>query len=165
MRICPNCQYGNREGILFCEDCGQPMAGVPATATRQLNPKDLPQQVKNDLWGSAHFGTQASVILHVRDVPEPIVVQPNPRVVLGRIDLTTQSTPDLDLSPFGAQEKGVSRVHAAFERADELLMLTDLSSVNGTHLNGQRLSPNQPRVLRDGDEVRLGKLILNVYFM
>jgi hypothetical protein len=31
-------------------------------------------------------------------------------------------------------------------------------------LNGQRLIADQPRILRDGDEIRLGKLIAHVYF-
>ena len=36
---------------------------------------------------------------------------------------------------------------------------------NGTFLNGQRLVPNQPRILRDGDEIRLGHLVLYVRFV
>jgi len=39
-----------------------------------------------------------------------------------------------------------------------------VGSSNGTFLNGQRLVPNQPRVLRDGDEVRFGKLVAHIYF-
>jgi hypothetical protein len=78
---------------------------------------------RSDLWGSAHFGTQASVggaspCTH-RDVPATDRrTAEYPRGDRPRtIDLTTQSTPDLDLSPFGAQRKGVSAViHAAFER-------------------------------------------------
>jgi pSer/pThr/pTyr-binding forkhead associated (FHA) protein len=49
-------------------------------------------------------------------------------------------------------------------RGEDTLTLVDLGSTNGTHLNGQRLIPNQPRVLRDGDEVRLGKLVFHIFF-
>ena len=55
-------------------------------------------------------------------------------------------------------------MHAVVRRGDGLLNLIDLGSVNGTYLNGQRLIPNQPRVLRDGDEIKFGKLVCYVYF-
>jgi pSer/pThr/pTyr-binding forkhead associated (FHA) protein len=58
----------------------------------------------------------------------------------------------------------VSRVHAAIERSEDTLTLIDMRSSNGTLLNGQKLVPDQPRVLRDGDEVRLGKLVAHIYF-
>ena len=51
-------------------------------------------------------------------------------------------------------------VVTAIRRGEDTLTLVDLGSVNGTHLNGQRLVPNQPRVLRDGDEIRLGRLVV-----
>jgi pSer/pThr/pTyr-binding forkhead associated (FHA) protein len=66
--------------------------------------------------------------------------------------------------PFGAIEKGVSRIHATIERSEDTLTITDLGSSNGTYLNGQRLIANQPRVLRDGDEIKFGKLVTHIYF-
>ncbi|RMG88346.1 MAG: FHA domain-containing protein, partial [Chloroflexi bacterium] len=47
---------------------------------------------------------------------------------------------------------------------DGSLHIKDLGAKNGTFLNGQKLVPEQPRVLRDGDEIRLGRLILEVHF-
>ncbi len=163
MKICPNCQYSNREGILFCEDCGQSLIGTVSTLTRELKKGDTGQlNLKSSGWGTARFNSKSSIIIHIRDVAEPIVMQPEAQLVMGRTDVNQM--PDLDLTQYGAQEKGVSRVHAAIRRGDDTLTLVDLGSVNGTHLNGQRLIPNQPRILRDGDEVRLGKLVLHVYF-
>ena len=43
-------------------------------------------------------------------------------------------------------------------------MIMDRSSANGTYVNGERLIPNDPHVLRDGDEIRLGKLVAHIYF-
>ena len=40
------------------------------------------------------------------------------------------------------------------------VFLEDLDSVNGTALNRQRLAPHQPSPVKDGDEIRLGKLVL-----
>jgi len=169
MKVCPNCQFQNREGILFCEDCGQPLSDVPSVATRQLAKAKLEMPgPANSTWGTARFASQASLIVHVRDVASPIVLklaeQTKGDIVIGRMDITTKVAPDLDLTPFGAQEKGVSRMHAIIRRNEESLLVIDLGSVNGTYLNGQRLTSDQPHVLRDGDEIRLGKLVLHVYF-
>jgi hypothetical protein len=166
MKTCPYCAYKNREGYLFCEECGQPLSNselTPAQSTKQL-------EVKSDdfaaraTWGTARFDKDATVIMHIRDASDPITFHPGGQTVLGRSDNTSPQQPDLDLTPFGALEKGVSRIHAAICRNDDTLTLVDKGSANGTHLNGQRLVPDQPRVLRDGDEIRLGKLIAHIYF-
>ena len=137
--------------------------GVNVTSTKQL--KDATNDlVGRNSWGTARFGREARIIIHIRDAAEPVVLAPEDEMILGRADATSSNKPAVDLGPFGAQEKGVSRVHAAIRRGEDTLTLVDLGSVNGTHLNGQRLIPNQPRVLRDGDEIRLGKLICHVYF-
>lgn len=81
--------------------------------------------------------------------------------VLGRMDLDTDDLPDIDLTPHNAAEKGVSRKHAAIVlKNDQLPNLIDLGSANGTYLNGRRLVPDNPRILRDGDYVRLGHLLV-----
>lgn len=40
----------------------------------------------------------------------------------------------------------------------------DLGSANATYLNGQKLVANQSRILRDGDELRLAKMIVRINF-
>src|SRR5215813_6901000 len=165
MKICPYCAHNNREGMLYCEDCGEVLANnsVNPTSTNQLDSNTAELLGKSN-WGTARFSREASIILHIRDAADPIVLDPSEETTLGRGDAAQGTTPGLDLTPFGAQEKGVSRLHAAIRRGEETLTLVDLGSVNGTHLNGQRLIPNQPRVLRDGDEIRLGKLVCHIYF-
>jgi pSer/pThr/pTyr-binding forkhead associated (FHA) protein len=37
--------------------------------------------------------------------------------------------------------------------------------VNGTYLNGQKLVPYQQRVLRNQDDLRLGRLVLRISYM
>jgi len=54
----------------------------------------------------------------------------------------------------------VSRRHAKIEMAGGEPVLTDLSSSNGTFVNGERL--DGPRAIREGDELRLGKCVLRV---
>jgi FHA domain len=165
MSACPYCGHKNRIGYLFCEECGQNLvADAPATLpTKQLDLSSNELAAKAT-WGTARFGQDASIIIHIRDASDPIVVRPAKRTVLGRLDSSSNQKPDLDLTPYGALEKGVSRIHAVIARSDDTLTLIDMGSANGTHLNGQRLMPDQPRVLRDGDEIRLGKLVAHVYF-
>jgi len=163
---CPYCGGGNREGIIFCEECGQPLSNGTNAAlpTRQIDSSLTESLSAKATWGTARFGNDASVILHIRDSTDPIILQPMEKIVMGRSDNSSAQKPDLDLTPFGALEKGVSRLHAAIIRTEDTLTLIDMGSSNGTHLNGQRLIPDQPRILRDGDELRLGKLIAHIYF-
>jgi pSer/pThr/pTyr-binding forkhead associated (FHA) protein len=151
---------------MFCEECGQ---GVAPNTTNTVLPTKQLEQSANDLaakatWGTARFGQDASIIMHIRDATDPVVLQPAKKTVLGRTDTNSPQKPDLDLTHFGALEKGVSRLHAAIYRSEDTLTLVDMGSANGTHLNGQRLVPDQPRILRDGDEIRLGKLVAHIYF-
>lgn len=166
MKNCPYCGHGNREGTLFCEDCGQGLLGEvtePTLPTRQLDslPIDLSARAT---WGTASLGNLSSIVFHIREAEEPIRLDLTDKMVFGRADNTSPRQPDVDLGPYGALEKGVSRMHAAIERSDDTLTLFDMGSSNGTHLNGQRLVADQPRVLRDGDEVRFGKLVAHIYF-
>lgn len=166
MKICPYCAYTNREGFLYCEECGKRLGDESpgnTLPTKQLESAS-DSYAAHATWGTARFETDAAVIIHIRDAAEPLTFEPQVQTVIGRADLSSPQKPDLDLTPFGALEKGVSRIHAAICRSDDTLTLVDKGSANGTHLNGQRLVPNQPRVLRDGDEIRLGKLIAHIYF-
>jgi hypothetical protein len=163
---CPYCGGRNREGIVFCEECGQ-VLGLNTQSvlpTRQIDPSITESLSAKATWGTARFGQDASIILHIRDVTDPIVLRPSEQLILGRSDINSTQKPDLDLTPYGALDKGVSRLHAAIHRTEDTLTVVDLGSSNGTHLNGQRLTPDQPRVLRDGDELRLGKLVAHIYF-
>ena len=82
--------------------------------------------------------------------------------VLGRSDSKSSYLPDIDLAIFKALDKGVSRRHAAFVRYENKLHIVDLSSVNGTFLNGSRLSPEVPYPVRSGDKLVLGELALQL---
>ncbi len=86
----------------------------------------------------------------------------SPRAIIGRFDLAAQQSPDIDLSPYRAYQKGVSRRHAAIQFMGQQPQVVDLGGVNGTFLNGERLMPHQPYPLRTGDELRLGRLALRV---
>jgi len=52
-----------------------------------------------------------------------------------------------------------SRQHARLTARDGVLVLTDLGSTNGTHVNGQRVSEV---VLGEGDRISIGETVLIV---
>ncbi len=54
----------------------------------------------------------------------------------------------------------VSSEHALIAKRDGQWWLSDIASTNGTYLNGERLS--QPRVLRIGDVVGIGRVKLRL---
>lgn len=56
-------------------------------------------------------------------------------------------------------EPTMSRAHAAIGYDGESFFVQDLGSTNGTRVNGSR---EQKSALKDGDEVQLGKLALEV---
>jgi pSer/pThr/pTyr-binding forkhead associated (FHA) protein len=82
--------------------------------------------------------------------------------VIGRSDSKSSYLPDIDLAAFEALNKGVSRRHAAIVRDQSQLCVIDLSSVNGTFLNGERLNPETPYPLHIQDKLVLGEL--NLFF-
>jgi pSer/pThr/pTyr-binding forkhead associated (FHA) protein len=40
----------------------------------------------------------------------------------------------------------------------------DMGSANGVYVNGQKLVAKEERVLRDGDQLRLGQLVLDAAY-
>jgi len=165
MLECTNCHHQMLEGALFCDECGLSLWNDAQThvSTRKLEDEANEFSVKSG-WGTATFQERNRVIIHIQDAAEPTTIIPNAEFVIGRRDANSGAAPDLDLTAFGALEKGVSRLHVALRRGDEVLSIIDLDSANGTFLNGQRLASHVPRLLRDGDEIRLGRLVLHVYF-
>jgi pSer/pThr/pTyr-binding forkhead associated (FHA) protein len=68
-----------------------------------------------------------------------------------RVTLGKASTNEVSLE----HDETVSRLHAVFENLGLAWSIRDMGSRNGTYLNGERITAE--RVLRSGDEVRVGK--------
>jgi len=137
---------------------------VKINRTNKLS--DTNYEQGNPKWGTARFNNRMLMELRMRDSGDVFRFSHEEvdRITVGRMDPNTGSSPDVDLSPFDALNKGVSRRHAVISRRDGALTLVDLGSPNGTFLNGQKLVPNQPRILRDGDDIRLGHLVMRIGF-
>ncbi len=99
--------------------------------------------------------------LEIEGAEQKIGLGDKTEYTLGRTDPASHSFPDVDLSPYGGVEAGISRRHAKVTRlGEDRFYIMDLSSTNFTHVNGERLDAFEPRVLVDGDEVFLGTMKL-----
>jgi pSer/pThr/pTyr-binding forkhead associated (FHA) protein len=110
------------------------------------------------------FDGETKLHIQVEGSGQPIVVAPHVKTTIGRRDPTSGDAPDIDLSTYAAYQMGVSRTHAIIELSENHLTLHDLGSRNGTFINGQRITPERPQLLHNGDEVRLGKMVLRLSF-
>jgi hypothetical protein len=160
---CPCGKHKIAPATKICPYCGDLI--VQYNATRALDNAD--DEDTTPRWGTARLTGKMSLVLRVRDSDKKYVFDHGTitQIVVGRKDPDTGESPDVDLTDAGGIDLGVSRRHAAIIRKETTaLQIIDRGSPNGTYLNGQRLIANQARILRDGDEVRLGRLVINVYF-
>ena len=173
---CPVCRHEEFDGTLYCSECGNQLwAGAPRPAdedsptTQRFGPHELSQQISaepgaGETAGVAWTPAPQQIIVRVQGNALPIYLTGADEYHIGRADPRQGNMPDLDLGPHGALELGVSRDHALLKRSSRAITITDLGSTNGTAVNGVRLAPNSPETLRDGDELRLGKLSLRIFF-
>lgn len=106
---------------------------------------------------------EVKVTLHIegeRRIKVPFKI--SERAIVGRTDEDSTTNLGLDLAPYGGANVGVSRMHAVFSCRDGAIYLEDLESTNGTRINGMTLIPNQPYLLRDGDELEFGSARLTL---
>lgn len=99
----------------------------------------------------------------IRGMKENLTMTDQTVIVLGRSDLRSSGfKPDMDLTPYGARERGVSRAHVRLHVREGKLFVTDLYSANGTFMGGEKLDPEKPYELHNGDELVLGALGMRV---
>ncbi|NWF70939.1 MAG: FHA domain-containing protein [Chloroflexi bacterium] len=112
----------------------------------------------------SHVDERTALRFQIEGSMNPLLLALSPKMVIGRKDPISGETPDVDLTPYAAYQMGVSRTHAFILYEANQLHLHDLGSRNGTYLNGQRVTPEHPQLLHDGDELRLGKIIMRLSF-
>jgi hypothetical protein len=161
---CPNCGKTNQKHEVFCYSCGQ-----------LLEPSRAGQDTKHfadtdpSLVSEEYFGPDSVLMLRLRGSSANFETRPQLRdheLFIGRSAAGGAMAPDVDLTSYNAGDLGVSRLHTSLQYDSEhnAIQVADLGSANGTFINGQRLHPKEIRVLRHGDELRLGKLVLKVSF-
>jgi len=90
------------------------------------------------------------------EIPLPAVAE----ILIGREDPVSGIFPEVDLTPHGGEEGGVSRRHARITFEGGAYSIEDLDSTNFTFVNKQKLAPRARQSLQDGDEIRCGRVNL-----
>ncbi len=164
---CPSCQKSHPPNTLFCDECGAYLMTENGKATDPLTIEDAAWVDRGAAMASAAAGetgrpvTLSFLIVDLnRQIEFPLTKELN----IGRLDAATATFPDLDLTSYGGLEKGASRRHAKITRRGQEIFIEDLGSVNGTFLNGKRLTPYLQHPLTSGDEIQVGRLVFRVRF-
>jgi serine/threonine protein kinase len=84
-------------------------------------------------------------------------------IIVGRRHPRFPVQPDIDLSPHGGLEAGVSRRHARLLHNEEGWYVEDMNSMNGTSVNMSHIQAGAPMRLRSGDMIRCGRLMIVFY--
>jgi hypothetical protein len=151
------CDHVAHTGDVVCSQCG---ALLPASTPSAEN--NLQTELPRVSLGEA---LQPTTRLVLQLFPtETCLSIPLPNfLILGRV--IPPGPPEvLDLTSFEGQTMGVSRRHCILKRRGQQFFVIDLNAPNGTFLNGQRLDPRQECAIQHGDELKLGKLVIRVYF-
>lgn len=170
MQTCEKCSTQNKAYDVYCYRCGHilPSVDLQATVKEPKSTRILKSQTERLVlpkkrWGTARLKDEALIIFTVKGNDNTIQVYlEDQEIVIGRTHGNIQV--DVDLTPYRATEFGVSRRHALIKRQNDNVVVTDLGSSNNTYLNSHKLVPKEFRILRDGDELKLGRLVMNVHF-
>ena len=179
MTQCPTCHATFVTNTIFCAECGAYMPTPKELRTEPLEASQIP-------WpddAPPLFATDTDLLdpdlLTIRLRISPLDSSPNQSngrvdqarelqialikpIRLGRVDPKEGVYPEVDLTD--AKKDGVSREHACIYRRGHAVEVEDLGSTNGTLLNGSRLCPYKAASLNDGDQLQLGKLLVEVSF-
>lgn len=175
MICCQRCQNQNMTGAEFCDECGarlqQTMVQTlvppsflredlkPAPA-RPLSPVSRLFEENFEDYPSAVASTPARLVLIVAGRTGKEYTLSKAEMLIGRWDAARGVFPDVDLDEVDLETK-VSRRHARIYSQDSQYWIEDLGSLNGTVINRQlRLQRGQPYLLKDGDEIIVGKTFL-----
>ena len=138
--VCPDCTEPRRGGARFCEVCRFDF-GVAEPLTWAL-------VIESDPALDAERDADTPAERTSRTIPFV-----SPALLVGRRDDQRDIHPELALDDPGASRRHLKLLCSA----DGEVQLQDLASTNGTQVNGATLPPGARRVLRDGDEVTLGR--------
>ncbi len=169
---CPNCHKENRPGLLLCEHCGHQLitlSNLSRYKTTRFDVIDVPWKPYEpppppDRTGTGTLHQATFVTLDVVGTDEKVQIPTQGHISLGRADKDSNWQPTVDLSPYGATDQGVSRMHAdLFFESDQVFVL-ELGSANGTRLNGNKVTLGVAQQIRDGDQLELGRMRIRVHF-
>jgi hypothetical protein len=159
---CPTCKHSEFIGTLHCSECGTRLISTapigPGSEFLDLEGHDTSEEhpLGPGLAAGAIFG------LRVMKTGDMVSLAGRENYTLGRSAGSQAIVPDVDLDTYGAQDQGISRLHAEIRLDETGVHVVDLDSVNGTLINGKRIEPQEPKELRNKDIIQLGSMQLQV---
>lgn len=165
--VCPNCHHQELLGALFCSECGTKLieetglstAVVPGTDSKIV---DRPSQPA--VPPSPAPAVDAVASLHILLTGQILPLTGRDEYTIGRVSEGQSILPDVDLTPYDAYEKGVSRLHATLKIDGDEMTVTDLGSSNGTRVNSDKIPPHKEYNVDHGDLITLGQFKLQALY-
>ncbi|WP_300682758.1 FHA domain-containing protein [Nocardioides sp.] len=156
MPFCATCSTAYVEGARFCSQCGARLPEA-ADATATIHLTDARVETSDRLLAPV----DAAAVDGLQQGAALLVVQRGPgagsRFLLDQPTVHAGRHPDSEIF---LDDVTVSRRHVEFTREGDTYAVTDAGSLNGTYVNRDRID----RVLlKDGDEVQIGKFRLVFY--
>ena len=163
---CPCCGRKHRPGTLFCKECGVYLATGGLLGTEPILQRGVSAAGRLGWNAASNRGANvegdAVLRVNVLSTGRQVQLPAGEEVHVGRMDAAHGILPDIDLTPDGGLEGGVSRRHCKIYEKRGQYFVEDLDSANGTFLNDEQLTPYVPHSLSDGDQLRLGQMALSV---
>jgi hypothetical protein len=157
-QVCPSCNTVNPAGESFCSNCGSPLSGSTAAAAAAPTLAEPAPAISAAPVAAAAPALTARLVVEADNQEFDLSGKDN--ILIGREDAVSNIFPDVDLTPHGGEEGGVSRLHAHIFVENGQYMLEDENSTNFTFLNRQKLTGKSPVALHDNDEIKLGRVLL-----
>jgi serine/threonine protein kinase len=133
-KSCLVCGRTNKQGARFCVGCGAPFGPIRPAVLRVVEPVRAAWEM-------------------------PVAQRP---MLLGRASEAEDYWPDFDMT-FYDEGDFVSRRHARITKGKRGYFVADLGSSNGTTVNGQPLEPNRAHLLRNGDRIKVGLVVIQFW--
>lgn len=163
---CPSCGADVTPNDAFCDFCGAALVGdiaMPqstATVTVVAAPAAVGSVASQPAMRTPLTANVAGPHLVVVASGLVLPLPESGEALIGREDPLSNTFPEVDLTPHGGEEGGVSRRHCKITLGEGQYAIQDLNSTNSTWLNRTRLQPGLPVALHDGDEIRAGRVRL-----
>jgi pSer/pThr/pTyr-binding forkhead associated (FHA) protein len=166
MITCKVCNNQEFQGSIFCTECGSQLAFLGGKKVDTLVypgqirglETDLSKTIPKKLLENQNF------LLYYPEGEEVLNIPDQEEFTIGRIVEGQVITPDVDLNPYDAFDKGVSRLHATIriDKTRNKIHVIDLGSANGSSVNGYEIPSNSEVPLNHGDVLTLGKFTLKI---
>lgn len=157
--VCPNCNFEEPEGAIFCSECGTKLLSSDGLSTASIRATDT----KFTDSSTEHTPppptpiSEAQISLHIIRTGQILPLVGRTEYTLGRISKGQSILPDIDLSTYDAYSQGVSRLHATLRIKDNQLFIEDLGSSNGTRINNNKIISHNDQLIQHGDVIALGR--------